>query len=152
MIHGSAIYDLPVGRGRQFGTNMPKALDYVVGGWTTTELVRLNSGFPYIVYLSDTNQLGDLTHSARPDILTGVPLVNPLYSSSCPTGAGCQPYVNPSAFMRPPLGQLGECAANTGQRARAVVELFRYVGAEEHQHRRERKAALADSAWMRSTF
>ena len=107
VIHGSAIYDLPVGRGRQFGPNMPKWADYIVGGWTTTELVRLNSGFPYIDYLSDTNQLGDLTHSARPDILTGVPLVNPLYSSSCPIGAGCQPYVNPSAFMRPPLGGLG---------------------------------------------
>ena len=40
-----------------------------------------------MVYLSDTNQLGDLTHSARPDIVAGVPLVNPLYSSSCPIGA-----------------------------------------------------------------
>ncbi len=108
VIHGSAIYDLPFGRGRQFGNNMPKALDYVAGGWTTTELVRLNSGFPYVVYLSDTNQLGDLTHSARPDVVAGVPLVNPLYSSSCPIGAGCQPFVNPSAFIRPPLGQLGD--------------------------------------------
>ena len=99
---------LPWRRGRQFGNNMPKALDSILGGWTTTELVRLNSGFPYIVYLSDTNQLGDLTHSARPSILPGVPLVNPLYSGSCPTGAGCQPYVNPSAFIRPALGQLGD--------------------------------------------
>ncbi len=107
VIHGSAIYDLPVGRGRRFGANIPRALDYVVGGWTTTELVRLNSGFPYVVYLSDTNQLGDLTHSARPSVLAGVPLVNPLYDSNCPTGAGCQPFVNPSAFYRPPLGQLG---------------------------------------------
>ena len=36
VIHGSAIYDLPVGRGRQFGNSMPKALDYILGGWTTT--------------------------------------------------------------------------------------------------------------------
>jgi hypothetical protein len=107
VVHGSAIYDLPVGRGRQFGPNMPKWADYIVGGWTTTELVRLNSGFPYIVYLSDTNQLGDLTHSARPDIVAGVPLINPLFNMNCPTGTNCQPYLNPSAFMRPPLGQLG---------------------------------------------
>jgi hypothetical protein len=59
------------------------------------------------VYLSDTNQLGDLTHSARPDIVPGVPLVNPLFNMNCPTGGNCQPYLNPSAFMRPPLGQLG---------------------------------------------
>jgi hypothetical protein len=107
VIHGSALYDLPVGRGRFIGANMPKWANYVVGGWTTTALVRMASGFPYVDYLSDTNQIGDLTHSARPSIVAGVPLVNPLYSSSCPIGAGCQPYVNPSAFMRPPLGQLG---------------------------------------------
>jgi hypothetical protein len=35
-------------------------------------------------------------------------LINPLYSSGCPIGAGCQPYVNPSAFERPPLGALGD--------------------------------------------
>lgn len=108
VIHGSAIYDLPFGRGRQFLANAWKPLDYAVGGWTATGLVRWNSGFPYIVYLSDSNQLGDQTHSARPDMVSGVPLVNPLYNSNCPVGTGCQPYLNPAAFMRPPLGQLGD--------------------------------------------
>ena len=37
----------------------------------------------------------------------GQPVINPLYNSSCPIGAGCQPYLNPSAFMRPSFGQLG---------------------------------------------
>jgi hypothetical protein len=60
-----------------------------------------------MTYLSDTNQLGDLGNTARPNIVPGVPLVNPLYSSKCPTGAGCQPYLNPAALERPPLGQLG---------------------------------------------
>jgi hypothetical protein len=72
-----------------------------------TGLERLASGFPYIVYLSDTNQLGDATHSARPNIVPGVPLVNPLFNINCPTGSGCQPYLNPAAFERPPLGQFG---------------------------------------------
>ncbi|HEX3880424.1 MAG TPA: carboxypeptidase-like regulatory domain-containing protein [Bryobacteraceae bacterium] len=107
VIHGSTIYDLPFGRSQRFGANMPRWANYIVGGWTTTELVRINSGFPYVPYIGDTNQLGDLTHSVRPDILTGVPLKNPLYSNNCPIGANCQPYVNPSAFLRPPLGALG---------------------------------------------
>jgi hypothetical protein len=107
VIHGTAIYDLPFGKGRPLLNNMWKPLDFVLGGWTLTGLVRFNSGFPYVVYLSDTNQLGDLTHSARPDVATGVPLVNPLYDPSCPIGTGCQPYVNPSAFQRPALGALG---------------------------------------------
>jgi hypothetical protein len=106
VIHATALYDLPVGRGRRF-LNHGGLLDYALGGWTLTGLERLASGFPYIVYLSDTNQLGDATHSARPDIVPGVPLVNPLYSSSCPTGSGCQPYINPAAFERPALGAYG---------------------------------------------
>jgi hypothetical protein len=107
VIHGTVIYDLPFGRGRQLLNNVWKPLDWVVGGWTTTGLARWNSGFPYMVYLSDTNQLGDLTHSARPDLNPGVPIVNPLYDRNCPAGTGCQPYLNPSAFMRPALGALG---------------------------------------------
>ncbi|MBZ5581789.1 MAG: carboxypeptidase-like regulatory domain-containing protein [Acidobacteriia bacterium] len=107
VIHGVAVYDLPVGRGRKFMTHAWKPLEFLAGGWTTSGIFRTNSGFPYLDYLSDTNQLGDLTHSARPDLVPGVPLVNPLYSSNCPIGANCQPYLNPSAFMRPPLGALG---------------------------------------------
>jgi hypothetical protein len=106
VIHGSTLYDLPFGKGRRYLTNN-KWLDYAVGGWSVSGLERLSSGFPYIVYLSDTNQIGDLTHSARPDITSGVPLVNPLWSRSCPIGTGCQPYLNPSAFQRPALGALG---------------------------------------------
>ena len=37
----------------------------------------------------------------------GVSLVNPLYSSSCPVGAACEPYFNPAAFIHPAVGQLG---------------------------------------------
>jgi Carboxypeptidase regulatory-like domain len=106
-VRGTALYDLPFGRGRQFMSHAWKPLEYLAGGWTVTGLTRLSSGFPYVDYLSDANQLGDQTHSARPDLVPGVPLINPLYNKNCPIGAGCQPYVNPAAFMRPPLGQLG---------------------------------------------
>lgn len=107
VIHGNAIYDLPFGRGRRFGATMWRALDYAAGGWTVSGLGRVSSGFPYVTYLSDTNQLGDLTHTARPDINPSVPLINPLYNRNCPTGAGCEPYLNPAAFERPGLGALG---------------------------------------------
>ena len=107
VIHGTVIYDLPFGKGRQYLNGLWKPLDFLIGGWTTTGLVRFNTGFPYMDYLSDTNQLGDLTHSARPDLNPGVPIVNPLYDRNCPTGTGCQPYVNPAAFERPALGTLG---------------------------------------------
>ena len=107
IIHGTASYDLPCGRGRQYLSGISRPLDWAIGGWTVTSLARINSGFPYVVYLSDTNQLGDTTHSARPDVVGGAPLVNPLYNRNCPVGNGCQPYVNPVAFFRPALGAFG---------------------------------------------
>jgi len=41
------------------------------------------------------------------DIVPGVPVVNPLWNSSCPVTNTCEPFVNPAAFERPPLGQIG---------------------------------------------
>ena len=107
VINGTYVYDLPLGRGRALGGNLWKPLDYIVGGWTASGLIRLSGGFPMMATLSDTNLLGDLTHTIRPDLVPGVPLLNPLWSRSCPTGSGCQPYLNPAAFMRPALGSLG---------------------------------------------
>ena len=106
-INGTFIYDLPFGRGRRVFANLWKPADFFVGGWTLSAIERLNSGFPFIPALSDSNQIGDLTHTARPDMLAGQPLVNPLWDRNCPIGAGCQPYVNPSAFARPALGRAG---------------------------------------------
>jgi hypothetical protein len=107
VVHGTVLYDLPFGKGRQFANHLWKPLELLVGGWTTTGLVRFNTGFPYMVYLSDANQTGDATHTVRPDILAGASLLNPNYTRSCPAGTGCEPYVNPAAFMRPALGVLG---------------------------------------------
>jgi hypothetical protein len=42
----SAVYDLPFGRGRQFGSAMPRVLDYLAGGWQISSIVRLQSGLP----------------------------------------------------------------------------------------------------------
>ncbi|HWB85324.1 MAG TPA: carboxypeptidase regulatory-like domain-containing protein [Bryobacteraceae bacterium] len=110
VFNSTFIYDMPFGHGRRFLTNAWRPLDFIAGGWTMSGVIHANSGFPAMVTLSDTNQLGDPaeTHTLRPDIVPGVPLVNPLYSSSCPIGGNCQPYLNPSAFQRPPIGQLGD--------------------------------------------
>lgn len=40
------VYDVPVGRGRQFGGDMPKVLDAIVGGWGISGIVRFSSGLP----------------------------------------------------------------------------------------------------------
>jgi hypothetical protein len=43
------VYQLPFGRGKQFGSSMNKALDAVVGGWEVTGTWRQTSGLPFSV-------------------------------------------------------------------------------------------------------
>ncbi|MBS1822148.1 MAG: TonB-dependent receptor [Acidobacteria bacterium] len=38
------VYDLPIGRGRTFGSTMSRALDLVVGGWQLTNVFLMQSG------------------------------------------------------------------------------------------------------------
>lgn len=67
----SHIVELPVGRGRALGANMPRALDAVVGGFSLAGLAQLRSSVP--VYLSagvDYADMGIAT-SPRPALRSG---------------------------------------------------------------------------------
>ncbi len=52
----SALYELPYGRGRRFGTNAPAILDGVFGGWQVNAIVTVQSGTPLTI--SASNQTG----------------------------------------------------------------------------------------------
>ena len=45
-LNWNLVYDLPIGRGRQFGANMPFILDEIVGGWKVAMTGIEYSGFP----------------------------------------------------------------------------------------------------------
>jgi hypothetical protein len=46
LITASAVWEVPVGRGRHFGNGMGRALDAVIGGWQLSGIYRFNSGLP----------------------------------------------------------------------------------------------------------
>jgi hypothetical protein len=121
----SFLYDLPFGRGRSLLSNAPKIIQGVVGGWSFSGIGRIQGGIPMVVVLRDDNRLGveGNVRGIRPDVVSGVPLLNPRYSRGCPTGQGCEPYYNPSAFMRPAKGTLGN-APRTFDRARSPRQEF----------------------------
>jgi hypothetical protein len=48
-INSNWVWDLPYGRGRQFGTNTSRFMNAVFGGWGLNGLVRWTSGFPFSV-------------------------------------------------------------------------------------------------------
>jgi hypothetical protein len=62
-----AVYDLPVGQGKQFGSGMNKAENAVLGGWTVSPIVTLHTGFPLALYNNGTDQTGTGSRGLRPD-------------------------------------------------------------------------------------
>lgn len=47
---GTFVYELPFGRGKMIGGNIPSALDYIIGGWQLAGGLNLASGRPFTVY------------------------------------------------------------------------------------------------------
>ncbi|MDE1156066.1 MAG: TonB-dependent receptor [Acidobacteriaceae bacterium] len=48
----SAVYDLPFGRGQQFGSNAGRAVDLLIGGWQMNTVVQAESGTPFSILYS----------------------------------------------------------------------------------------------------
>src|SRR5215469_1053583 len=53
----SVIYDLPFGRGRAFGNNWSGPVNAILGGWQTTVIEKITSGFPVFV-VNSVNESG----------------------------------------------------------------------------------------------
>ncbi len=101
----SGIYDLPVGRGRAFGSDMNRVLDAAVGGWQLSNIFLLQSGpflTPYIPFnAADPSGTGSgplYFHSQHPDRI----------GSGVPRQQNRNQWVDPTAFA---------CPSNTGYTA-----------------------------------
>jgi hypothetical protein len=103
-LNGNFIYELPFGKGKDFGANSPFWLNEIIGGW-------LLSGLPYYhtgnVYNAGSNAYVAGFANNAPATLTGpIELMktkvnggggNPLYAYSNPTGA-LAAYTGPTGF------------------------------------------------------
>lgn len=103
----SLIAELPFGRGKRLLSSANLPVQLLAGGWSLSGVFRLLGGYPAVATLSDANFLGGPTHTIRPDLVPGVPVVNPLWQRNCPLGNLCEPFLNPAAFERPARGVLG---------------------------------------------
>lgn len=71
----SVVYDLPFGKGKKFGGDLPTAVDYALGGWRLTLINTMNSGLPInLTYSPSTEFQVGSSLTLRPN-LTGQPLV-----------------------------------------------------------------------------
>jgi hypothetical protein len=127
-LSGTAVYDLPFGRGRRYGTNLNPIVDRAVGGWKVSMTASAYSGFPATPY-TDYNYAGTENKAIRPNVLIKVPVIHrdtnhwfgtdarlfaqctaPGQTESVPAGGGA---AVPCAYGSAPIGQYGDAAPNS---------------------------------------
>ena len=91
VIHVAGTYDLPVGRGRAFGSNMNRAEDAVLGGWSVNFIYTYQSGQPFDIAcaVSTTADFG-----CNANTVPGVGLYASAHTQTH--------WVNAAAFATPP--------------------------------------------------
>ena len=91
----NVLYELPFGRGRQFGSGYEGWTGSLIGGWALSSIITAQSGFPITPQLSyNPTNSGDTRNPVRP-------FLNPDFISKVITGNSKQ-YFNPAAFIAPP--------------------------------------------------
>jgi len=50
----ASLYELPFGKGRQFGASVPTVLDYIIGGWQWNNIITLSTGTPIDISINGT--------------------------------------------------------------------------------------------------
>jgi hypothetical protein len=100
VVSAYAVYELPFGRGKQVGNNLPTAVNAVVGNWSLNPIVSWHSGFPLNLRAGDSSGTGDI-FSPRPNC-------NGPVSYPKQTVVGGLQWFDPSAFSQPTSG-FGNC-------------------------------------------
>jgi len=106
-----AIYDLPFGKGRKFGTDMNKVANAIVGGWTVSPIMTLHSGFPQALYATGNDPTGTGSRGLRPDC-NGTNTVWGRRDAPASIGGGFI-WFDPSNYTNPTT-TFGTCAPQLG--------------------------------------
>lgn len=106
---GYLIYDLPFGRGKQFGTNMNRAADAVAGGWKVSVIPTFRGGFP-ISLSSNSDHSGTNSFQNRPNCIAP-----PRVLHKHPIGNGLYGYrwFDPASYREPSAGYFGNCSVSS---------------------------------------
>jgi hypothetical protein len=100
----SFLYELPFGRGKQFGADWNKALDLIAGGWQANGILTLLTGFPTTI---TTSFRGGTFASYYPDPVAGKD------PNAAPSG-GRTPdqWMDTTAVQNPSMGSQGALGMN----------------------------------------
>jgi len=95
----SANYELPYGRGRQWGTDASAITDAILGGWRLSGVVQARSGFPITVTDGSAPSLQGVRGNERPNCI-GDPV---------PADQSLTHWLDIGAFQRAARGTFGNC-------------------------------------------
>jgi hypothetical protein len=101
-----AVYELPFGKGKKFGTNAGAALNQVIGGWTISPIFTIHGGFPLALYNNGSDQTGTASRGLRPDC-NGKNTVFGRRAAAAAQGGGYQ-WFDPSNYSN--AAAFGTCA------------------------------------------
>lgn len=99
----SAIWDLPFGRGRTYGSNVSRAVDAIAGGWTVTAIATFSTGVPFII--NTANRTGSPFVAHRPNRACDGSLDNVDLRAD-------RRYVDAGCFSVAPSGYFGNSSRN----------------------------------------
>jgi hypothetical protein len=105
---GTVIYDLPFGRGKQFGGNWNPVTNAILGNFQVTLIQRILSGFP-VPLIDSINNSGSTFNTGgndnnwnRPNQVAGCDSHNAAH--------GKLQWINPTCFVAPTTGELGNAS------------------------------------------
>lgn len=103
----SFVYELPLGRGRKFGSDMNRAADLAVGGWQMTGIATFQKGFPYEVTAPDIDGITG-SGGMRANITPGCNLHDNTYAGNLKQFFR----LNGACFTGPAFGTYGNSSRN----------------------------------------
>ncbi len=103
---GYFIYDLPVGRGRAYGSNLNRMANAVVGGWRVSVLPSIRGGFPLTLGANDNS--GTNSFGARPNCNAPADVLGKVQA----TGAPGYQWFSAAPYSQPATG-FGSCSVSS---------------------------------------
>src|SRR6266568_7050319 len=108
----SYVYELPIGRGRQFGRQMHPVLNAIVGGWQVNGIVRIDNGRPIIPGLDSSTPIP--TYGQRPNLTGTLKRASGSPQDSTDPDTGTNYFANPDALSQTPDNTFGTAARTLG--------------------------------------
>jgi len=117
IVNFNAVVDVPIGRGRRFGSNMNKFVDAIVGGWNISTVYRWDSGYPFDGYYDQTGWQTNWNIRSYMSLVGGKLPATGVFNSaatSCTAASGCNPSL-PNIFANPEEAMKGFRTPHPGE-------------------------------------